>query len=85
MIILGERCIYLNRFGQKLNICNFKQNLFNIRLNESNKAINVSCDQIVKEKWEKTYNEYIYYLGMLYIVFYWHSSALPYEIYYKVV
>ena len=85
MIILGERCIYLNRFGQKLNICNFKQNLFHIRLNESNKAINVSCDQIVKEKWEKTYNEYIYYLGMLYIYFYWHSSALPYEIYNKVV
>ena len=55
MIILGKRCIYLNRFGQKFNISNFKQNLFHIRLVESNIAINISSDQIVKEKWDKTY------------------------------
>ena len=55
MVILGKICIYSNRFGQKLNICNFKQNLFHIRLVESNMAINASCDQIVKEKWDKTY------------------------------
>ena len=55
MIILGKRCIYSNRFGQKFNICNFKQNLFQIRLVESNIAINVSSNQIIKEKWDKTY------------------------------
>ena len=53
MIILGKRCIYLNRFGQKFYKCNFKQNLFHIRLVESNIAI--STDQIVKENWDKTY------------------------------
>ena len=55
MIILGKICIYLKRFGQKFNICNFKQNLFHIRLVESNIAIKVTSDQIVKEKWDKTY------------------------------
>ena len=55
MIIHGKRCIYLNKFGQKFNICNFKQNLFHIRLVESNIAIKVTSDQIVKEKWDKTY------------------------------
>ena len=78
MIILGKRCIYLNRFGQKFNICNFKQNLFHMRRVESNMAINVSCDQIVKEKWYKTYMyEYIYYVEMLYI-FYFTGTVLYY-------
>ena len=55
MIILGKRCIYHNKFWQKLDISNFKQNLFNIRLVESNMAINVGCDLYVKEKSDKTY------------------------------
>ena len=61
MIILGKIYIYLNRFGQKLDICNFMQNHFNIGLVEPNIAINVSCDPNVKEKWDKT-SEYIYYV-----------------------
>ena len=87
MIILGERCIYQNRFGQKLNICNFKKNLFHIRLVESDMAIkfNVSCEQIKKKNGKRLMYEYIYYVGMLYIVLYWHSSALPLKICNKVV